>query len=682
MRILHFSITICLLAIAVMLPSSSSHAQSTPSFDQNVYYRLTTKMLGKTKALDVVKDGETNRVTIAKVDDHSNQFWKITSLGDGYFRLTTRSLGPDQSLDVIHGGKNNEMQMGRTGDYSGQAWLIKSLGSGYYRLTCEWQGPKKAMGVVTKKRTTAIELAKAGSAPGQYWSITVIPSTKSLRAGTTSLSLSAGQVMERGSRIMSSNRRYSLRFQSDGNLVFFDQNGRSLWDAGTSQKGDICVLQLDGNLVVYDRENHPVWSSETMGYFDGKYALKEWKPVKLEVSNSGVCALRSVTNRVAWSRSEKTISKSLSMLETGQTMRRGSRITNSSGSHTLMFQPDGNLAFYGPDDRQIWEAKTTGRGEICTLQDDGNLVVYDKANAPAWSSETMGYFNRKFATEEWKPVKLQISNSGVCALRSITNRTAWSIGGNDDASSGLLTVLEAGQALSKGAGISSADGSYKMLFKTDGNLAFYGPNNTYIWDAKTGGRGEVCALQSDGNLVVYNSARQPIWSSETMAYFDRKFALDMWKPVKLEISNIGVCALKSASGKIAWICGEDKSFGLRKVLNAGQSLSKGTGVTSPDRSYSLKFLRDGNLVFLGPNGSLIWDSKTTGRGATCMFQNDGNFIIYDASRQAIWSSRTMAYFDRKFGTNDWKPVRLEVSNSGTCRLFSATGRVAWSVGVK
>lgn len=696
MKLFNLVFTTCLLAMIVILPAQSSYAQRSPKFDQNAYYRLTTKLQGKTKALDVTNDGEDNRVTIAKVNDYAHQYWRITPLGDGYFSLTTRSQGAGKSLSVINEGKNTQVQLSKTGNNSGQAWLIESIGGGYYRLTSEWQGPKKALGIIKGREANKVELSKTNKYAGQYWSITEIAGSRDLTAGATGRALSAGQIMKRGSKLTSPRRRYSLQFQTDGNLGFYGPSGSYIWDAETAGKGETCILQTDGNLVIYDRADRPVWSSETMGYFDRKYALKEWKPVRLDVSDSGILALRSITKKVVWSRTKENAISTITRLDAGQTLKRGSSITSPNKRYTLNFQPDGNLAFYGPDDKYIWDAQTTGKGESCILQADGNLVIYDKEKAPVWSSETMSYFDRKFASREWKPVKLEISNSGICALRSVMNRTAWSIGGTRveqedngiegagsvNPSAGFLYMLKAGQSLGKGTGVASPRGIYSLRFQTDGNLAFYGPNNKYIWDAKTSGQGEKCAMERDGNLVIYNRSNQVVWSSKTTAYFDRKFDLQDWKPVKLEISDIGLCALKSATNNVAWVCGEDPSFGLRRTLKSGQSLGRGTGITSADRSYTLKFLRDGNLAFHGPNDSYIWDAKTTGRGDRCVLQSDGNLVIFDRNSQVIWSSKTMAYFDRKFGQTEWKPVKLEVSDSGVCALLSATNRVAWSVGIR
>jgi hypothetical protein len=54
--------------------------------------------------------------------------------------------------------------------------------------------------------------------------------------------------------LLSSNGRYELRFQRDGNLVEYDHgdHNKPLWASNTANKGaTIAKLQLDGNFVIY-----------------------------------------------------------------------------------------------------------------------------------------------------------------------------------------------------------------------------------------------------------------------------------------------------------------------------------------------------------------------------------------------------------------------------------------------
>lgn len=63
--------------------------------------------------------------------------------------------------------------------------------------------------------------------------------------------------------------------------------------------------------------------------------------------------------------------------------------------------------------------------------------------------------------------------------------------------------------------INTADGNYKMILQSDGNLVLYSPNNA-IWASGTDGRAVgYLALQTDGNLVLYDKTDRPLWNSNT-----------------------------------------------------------------------------------------------------------------------------------------------------------------------
>jgi hypothetical protein len=70
-----------------------------------------------------------------------------------------------------------------------------------------------------------------------------------------------------GEALKSSDGRYTLTLQRDGNLVLYRVSPREpLWDSETD--GDVAMratLQSDGNFVVYAPDNRPLWDSETDG---------------------------------------------------------------------------------------------------------------------------------------------------------------------------------------------------------------------------------------------------------------------------------------------------------------------------------------------------------------------------------------------------------------------------------
>lgn len=69
-----------------------------------------------------------------------------------------------------------------------------------------------------------------------------------------------------GQSIYTTDLRFRLVLQSDGNLVLYSPT-QALWSTGTDGKQTaFLALQPDGNLVLYDRSARPLWASGTDGF--------------------------------------------------------------------------------------------------------------------------------------------------------------------------------------------------------------------------------------------------------------------------------------------------------------------------------------------------------------------------------------------------------------------------------
>ena len=61
-----------------------------------------------------------------------------------------------------------------------------------------------------------------------------------------------------------------LKFQTDGNLVIYNNDGGVAWSSNTVGKaGTKLVLQDDGNLVLYGDDGSAHWGSNTVGECEG-----------------------------------------------------------------------------------------------------------------------------------------------------------------------------------------------------------------------------------------------------------------------------------------------------------------------------------------------------------------------------------------------------------------------------
>lgn len=142
-------------------------------------------------------------------------------------------------------------------------------------------------------------------------------------------------------------------------------------------------------------------------------------------------------------------------LAAGKSMKESERLYSLDKSHYLVMQSDGNCCIYTSNDKFVWCAMTTkGSGSYLAMQADGNLVVYDRNNNACWSSETHPYFDSKFSSNDWKPVRCVLENDGTLCLYSASNKKVWaskegkltSAGGNGSSSTfSLEYVSGAGQ---------------------------------------------------------------------------------------------------------------------------------------------------------------------------------------------------------------------------------------------
>ena len=77
--------------------------------------------------------------------------------------------------------------------------------------------------------------------------------------------LGANQQLNINQSLISTDNRYRLVMQGDGNLVLYSYK-RALWSSGTAGKpATKAIMQGDGNLVLYDNQSRAYWSSGTAG---------------------------------------------------------------------------------------------------------------------------------------------------------------------------------------------------------------------------------------------------------------------------------------------------------------------------------------------------------------------------------------------------------------------------------
>ena len=187
-----------------------------------------------------------------------------------------------------------------------------------------------------------------------------------------------GISLAEGRRLLSSDHRFSLEVQGDGNVVVYDQqSGEAAWAASTQGAGNRLVMQPDGNLVIYNSADQALWSAGSAGF--GPSAT-------LVMQNDGNLVVYAHGLPV-WSRGTGYIGGRLSP---DQTMDAGDLRRSQNGRYRLYMQGDGNLVMYDTSNgAALWSSGTSGNNHA-VMQGDGNLVVYPAAGAALWSSGTGG----------------------------------------------------------------------------------------------------------------------------------------------------------------------------------------------------------------------------------------------------------------------------------------------------
>ena len=218
-----------------------------------------------------------------------------------------------------------------------------------------------------------------------------------------------------------------------------------------------------------------------------------------------------------------------------------------------------------------------------------------------------------------------------------------------------------GQVLNPGNFIVSADGHYKFIYQTDGNLVLY-QGSAALWASGTNGKGVgVCIMQTDGNLVIYTSGPHAIWASGTNGSLNSHFI----------IQNDGNGVIYRPDGHAVWATNTWLPTGPTAqgdTMQPGQVLNPGQHITSADGRYTFIYQTDGNLV-LYQGSAALWASGTNGKGVgVSIMQTDGNLVIYTRGGHALWAS----------GTNGSLNSHFIIQNDGNGVIYRPDGHAVWA----
>lgn len=222
--------------------------------------------------------------------------------------------------------------------------------------------------------------------------------------------LQHGQYLLRNQYILSSDARFALILQNDGNVVLYGYNYTALWSSGTGgSSGNKLLMQDDGNLVLYGASG-AIWATGSSG--SGAPSLK--------VQNDGNVVLYRPSG-ATWSSgtgAHPTINPAgVSQLSANGELLPGQYLLSDDHRYGLVLQNDGNLILYGPGNHILWSSGSGGHTPTKLLvQGDGNVVLYGTSGA-YWSTLTAGIGSST----------LKLQNDGNLVLYSASGAT-WSSG--------------------------------------------------------------------------------------------------------------------------------------------------------------------------------------------------------------------------------------------------------------
>jgi hypothetical protein len=86
--------------------------------------------------------------------------------------------------------------------------------------------------------------------------------------------MTATQGLNAGHEVRSTDGRFTLVEQTDGNIVLYGPGGSVLWSAYTSGTGNYLIMQSDGNLVQYSACGQALWNSGTWTHAGAQLAIQ------------------------------------------------------------------------------------------------------------------------------------------------------------------------------------------------------------------------------------------------------------------------------------------------------------------------------------------------------------------------------------------------------------------------
>ena len=321
--------------------------------------------------------------------------------------------------------------------------------------------------------------------------------------------------------LWSPNGRYTLSYQTDGNLVLYGPAGALFQTETGGRAAGVVIMQQDGNLQIH-AQGEPVRQVNSEKSEPGAWLVLQddgnaviYKPAGGHVwaSQTGIPMVAPVQNN---------------QIRPGQGLYPGQSVWSNNGRYALWYQTDGNLVLNGPAGVvKAWNTTDMLPG-ILIMQEDGHLVLHSPGGRAV---RIIG------GTPDHPGAFFVLQDNAEAAIYTADFQTKiWaSDTGVPDGPVATSPYMRAGEILLPNHGrITSPEGAYGLVYQPDGNLVLSGPNDVYLWDTATDHKPVgVVIMQDDGNLVITSYGGRCIWDTSThgnpgsfaMVRYDGKFVI-------------------------------------------------------------------------------------------------------------------------------------------------------------
>lgn len=359
----------------------------------------------------------------------------------------------------------------------------------------------------------------------------------------------AGETLARGHYILSDNHVYrfglagdediKLELAKEGEMVFrwLLPSGKGEDTRGHPFKSGVHAARLEANgeLVLCGSKGDSLWRASAHG---GEFDAAPDPRAHLSMSNGWLWIGSGGRSQYLW----RYNSNPASALDVKSWLPPGDYLESADNNHRLTYE-GGELVL--TQNRKSGTKSTTAiagaKGGLHRVQlhDTGELIVYKARDEVAWRSGKWGGFTDATPEKKYKDARLVVENNGTAVVQcggTILWRPA----------KVYKATMNSGEWLAPEDAIESANGKYRLIYQSDGNLVLYellsgswgvsGASTVPLWASHTHNKDPGrTRLDGDGEIYMIGPDQKRVWSSKDFGGYVRSGIAN----VRLTVSDKG-----------------------------------------------------------------------------------------------------------------------------------------------